>query len=153
MSLLHARCYSLWRVHHHHKVKISPFHTFNYQNAIYMPARLLCSLEFSSYEYWSALPFLSLEDLLNPGTEPPSPKLQADSLLAELQGKPKNTWVGSLSLLQGIFLTQESNWGLLHSGRFFTNWAMREALIIIEITHNVRICMNNMFSILVKRQK
>ena len=26
----------------------------------------------------------------------------------------KNTGVGSLSLLQGIFLTQESNWGLLH---------------------------------------
>ena len=29
-------------------------------------------------------------------------------------GKPKNTGVSSLSLLQGIFLTQESNWGLLH---------------------------------------
>ena len=28
--------------------------------------------------------------------------------------EPKNTWVGSLSLLQGIFLTQELNWGLLH---------------------------------------
>ena len=33
---------------------------------------------------------------------------------AEPQGKPKNTGVGSLSLLQWIFLTQESNWGLLH---------------------------------------
>ena len=29
-------------------------------------------------------------------------------------GKPKNTGVGSLSLLQGNFPTQESNWGLLH---------------------------------------
>ena len=28
--------------------------------------------------------------------------------------KPENTGVGSLSLLQWIFLTQESNWGLLH---------------------------------------
>ena len=28
--------------------------------------------------------------------------------------KPKNTGVGSLSLLQWIFPTQESNWGLLH---------------------------------------
>ena len=27
---------------------------------------------------------------------------------------PKNTGVGILSLLQGIFLTQESNWGPLH---------------------------------------
>ena len=40
--------------------------------------------------------------------------LQADSLPAEPQGKPKNTGVGSLSLLQWIFPTQESNQGLLH---------------------------------------
>ena len=37
-----------------------------------------------------------------------------DSLPAEPPGKPKNTGVGSLSLLQWIFLTQELNWGLLH---------------------------------------
>ena len=49
-----------------------------------------------------------------PGIEPRSPTLQVDSLLSEPPGKPKNTRVGSLSLLQGIFLTQESNWGLLH---------------------------------------
>ena len=30
------------------------------------------------------------------------------------QRKPKNTGVGSLSLLQWIFPTQELNWGLLH---------------------------------------
>ena len=36
------------------------------------------------------------------------------SLPAEPQEKPKNTGVGSLSLLQQIFLTQELNWGLLH---------------------------------------
>ena len=40
--------------------------------------------------------------------------LQADSLLSEPPAKPKNTGVGSLPLLQGIFLTQESNSGLLH---------------------------------------
>ena len=50
----------------------------------------------------------------NPGSEPRSPTLQADSLPAEPQGKPKNTGVGSLSLLQGIFPTQELDWGLLH---------------------------------------
>ena len=33
---------------------------------------------------------------------------------AEPQGKPKNTAVGSLSLIQWIFPTQGSNWGLLH---------------------------------------
>ena len=43
-----------------------------------------------------------------------SPTLQVDSLPAESQGKPKNTELGSLSLLQQIFLTQELNWGLLH---------------------------------------
>ena len=35
-------------------------------------------------------------------------------LSSEPPGKPKNTGVGSLSLLSGIFLTQELNWGLLH---------------------------------------
>ena len=53
-------------------------------------------------------------DLPNPGIKPRSPTLQADSLPAELPGKPKNTGVGSLSLLQRIFLTQELNQGLLH---------------------------------------
>ena len=54
-------------------------------------------------------------DLPNPGIEPRSPALQADSLLSEPPGKPKNTGVGSLSLFKGIFPTQEWNWGLLHS--------------------------------------
>ena len=40
-------------------------------------------------------------DLSDPGIEPRSPTLQADSLLAELSGKPQNTGVGSLSLLRG----------------------------------------------------
>jgi len=39
---------------------------------------------------------------------------QVDSLTYEPSGKPKNTGVGSLALLQGIFLTQESNRCLLH---------------------------------------
>ena len=46
--------------------------------------------------------------------EPRSPALQADSLPAEPQRKPKNTGVDRLSLLQQIFPTQESNRGLLH---------------------------------------
>ena len=58
-------------------------------------------------EYWSGQPFPSPGDPPNPGTEDRSPALQADSLPAEPQGKPKNTGVGSLSLLQQIFLTQE----------------------------------------------
>ena len=61
---------------------------------------------------WVAFP--SIGHPRNPGIEPRSPALQADSLQAEPQGKPKNNGVGSLSLLQGIFLTQELNQGLLH---------------------------------------
>ena len=61
---------------------------------------------------WLAFPFS--RDLPNPGIEPRSPTWQADSLLSEPQGKPKNTGVGSVSHLQGIFPTQELNWGLLH---------------------------------------
>ena len=63
---------------------------------------------------WRILkPFPSPGDLPNPGIKPRSPALQADSLPEESPGKPKNTGVGSLSLLQGIFLIQESNRGLL----------------------------------------
>ena len=39
--------------------------------------------------------------------------MQADSLPPEPPGKPTNTGVGSLFLLQQIFPTQESNQGLL----------------------------------------
>ena len=38
------------------------------------------SMEFSSQEYWSGLPFPSPGDLPNPGIEPRSPALQADAL-------------------------------------------------------------------------
>ena len=72
------------------------------------------SMEFSRPEYWSAKSFSSSGNLPNPGTEPRSSALQAGSLPSELQGKPQNTEEGSLSLLQGIFLTQESNQDLLH---------------------------------------
>ena len=43
---------------------------------------------FSRQEYWSDLLFPSPGDLPDPGIEPRSPALQADSLLTELRGKP-----------------------------------------------------------------
>ena len=46
------------------------------------------SMAFSRQEYWSGLPFPFPEDLPNPGIEPGSPALQADSLPFELQGRP-----------------------------------------------------------------
>ena len=61
--------------------------------------------------------FPSPGDIPDPGIESRCPALQADSLPSEPPGKPKNSTVGSLSLLQGIFPTQESNEGLLHGRR------------------------------------
>ena len=61
------------------------------------------TVQFSGFQY-----------LPNPGIEPRSPLLQADALPVEPPGKPKNTGVGSLSLVQQIFPTQESNPGLLY---------------------------------------
>ena len=71
-------------------------------------------MEFPRQEYWSGLSCSPPGDRPNPGIEPRSPTLQADSLPSEPQRKPKNTRLGSLSLLQKIFPTQELNWGLLH---------------------------------------
>ena len=87
-------------------------------------------------EYWSGQPFPSSGALPNPGIKPRSPTLQADSLPAEPQGKPMNTGVGSLSLLEQIFLTQESNWGLLNYRRIFFSTELsgcNYSIVIIEI--------------------
>ena len=46
------------------------------------------SMEFSREEYWSGLPFDSPGDLPDPGIEPRSPELQADSLPTESPRKP-----------------------------------------------------------------
>ena len=75
----------------------------------------LLSMIFSRKEYWSGLPCLVLEyqrqeyqsrqpfpspgDLPDSETEPEFPALQADSLLYEPPGKPKNTGVGVRGML------------------------------------------------------
>ena len=46
------------------------------------------SMGFSRQEYWSGLPFPSPGDLPNPGIEPRSPAMQADTLPSEPPGKP-----------------------------------------------------------------
>ena len=53
--------------------------------------------------------------------------------IPEPQGKPKNSGVGSLSLLQWIFLTQEWTGVSCIVGRFFTNWAIRERVKHIKV--------------------
>ena len=51
-------------------------------------ARQTPCLGFSRQEYWRELPFPPPGDLSNPGTEPKSPALQADSSLLSHQGSP-----------------------------------------------------------------
>ena len=62
------------------------------------PARFLCPWGFSRQEFWSGLPCPPPGDLPNPRIKPRPPALQADSLLTEPPGKPKNTGVSILSL-------------------------------------------------------
>ena len=102
------------------------------------------SIGFPRQEYWSGLPFPPLGDLSNPRIKPMSLALSCIGrqilyqeatwetlvklkvtqiclilcdplgLYSPWNSPGQNTGVGSLPLLQWIFLTQESNWGLLH---------------------------------------
>ena len=87
------------------------------------------SLGFSRQEYWSGLPCPPPGDLPNPGIEPRSLTLQADSVLSQPPGKPMNTGVGGLSLLQGIFATQQLNQGLLHCRRILYQLSYQGSLM------------------------
>ena len=85
-------------------------------------------------------------DLPNPGIEPRSPTLQADSLTAEPQGKPKNTRVGRVAYP----FSSGSSWQRNQirvcciAGRFFTSWAIREVLsgenLFITVRLGCRLC-------------
>ena len=68
----------------------------------------LLFMGFSRQEYWNGLPFPPPGDLPDPGIS-----LQPRGLYSPWNSPGKNTGVGSLSLLQGIFLTQGSNSCLL----------------------------------------
>ena len=59
-----------------------------------------------------------------------SDSLRPHGLYSPWNSLGQNTGVGILSLLQGIFPTQGSNPGLRITGRFFTSWATREALVV-----------------------
>ena len=63
----------------------SLIHLFTTLWAIFCPA--LLSMGFLRQEYWRELPFPSPGDLPNPGIQPRSPTLQADSLPFEPPGK------------------------------------------------------------------
>ena len=108
-----------------------PFMSDSLRHRVLQPARVLCPWDFPRQEYCSGLPFPTPADLPDSGSNLCLLQLlhcsytgytfQVNSLPAEPLGKPKNTGVGILSLLQRIFLTQELNWISCIAGRFFTN--------------------------------
>ena len=72
---------------------LSPFsHVWPFVTLWTVACQAPLSTEFSRYEYWSGLPFPSLEDLPDPEIESGSPALQADCLPSELLGKPIICW-------------------------------------------------------------
>ena len=84
-------------------------------------------MEFSRQEYWSGLPFPFPGDLPKPGIEHGSFALQVNSLPAEPQGKSKNAGWVAYPFSRGS--SQTRNWTGVYciAGRFFTNWATRQA--------------------------
>ena len=88
------------------------------------PTRLLCPLDFSGKDYWSGLPFPSPGDLPNPGIEPRSPALQADSLPTELQSlRVKGSEDTRIRVAQNDFLlpnTLNLGWSFLQKSSSMT---------------------------------
>ena len=64
------------------------------------------SMGFSRKEYWSGLLFPSPGDLSNPGIEPGSPALQADSLLTELHSCIFSILVSRLFICNSILFSR-----------------------------------------------
>ena len=61
------------------------------------------SMEFSRQEYWSGLPLPSPGDLRDPGIEPGSPELQADSLPSKPPGKQNKTFYLKIIVVFNFF--------------------------------------------------
>ena len=68
------------------------------------------SMEFSRQEYWSGLPFPSPGDLPDPGIEPGSPRLQADTLPSEPPQKPTSSRASLKSLCCTVICNFNKVW-------------------------------------------
>ena len=75
-------------------------------------------MTFLRQEYWSGLPIAPPGDLPNPGIEPRSPSLQADSLPAELLSEPSANILFLLVLSFSSMLKAAScsGWWMLKDG-------------------------------------
>ena len=74
---------------------------------------------------WVACP--SPKNLPTPRTEPQAACIVGRFLTIWATGEPKNTGVGRLSFLEGIFVTRDLNQGFLHCRCNRYSWATREA--------------------------
>ena len=91
------------------------------------------SMEFSRPECWSGYPFPSPGDLPNPGIKPTSSTLQAESLPAEPQGKPKKSGLGAHPFSSRSSWPRKWTRVSCIAGWFFTNWAIRELWLVKTI--------------------
>ena len=64
---------------------------------------------FSRQEYWSGLPFPSPGALLNPGIEPRSPALQADTLTSEPPGISKSYFTDAETVRESLNALSEQS--------------------------------------------
>ena len=101
---------------------------------------------FSRQEYWNGLPFPSPGDLPNPGIEPGSPELQADTLPSESSGRFQfdytlftktieislNIHKGFLSTLEipNIWLMEATSDFLFFDVSFLANSTFLESLLV-----------------------
>ena len=74
------------------------------------------SMEFSRQEYWSRLPFPSAGDLPDPGIEPRSPALQADSTIWAIREGQNTKCVPNTKILFSILARKyfTLRWEFLH---------------------------------------
>ena len=76
---------------------------------------------------------------------------QMASLPVEPQGKPKNTGVGILALLQRIFLAQESNWGLLHCRQILYQLSHRGSPRILDWYKSMNISERSSYGVHIRK--
>ena len=84
---------------------------------------------FSRQAYCGGLPCPPPGDLPNPGSKPRSPALQADFLLV---GSPRILDWAAYHFSSGYSWPRNETWVSCVAGWFFTNWAIREALLGYE---------------------
>ena len=89
-----------WHVFTHRFVKMKVKVT---QSCLTLCDHMKEFMEFSRPENWSGKPFPSSGDLPNPGIDPRSPALQADSLLSEPPGNPEGAKLYGLSFFSQAY--------------------------------------------------